>query len=568
MVKFELSFTQANNLLACIRKETLLAKQLSAHEMANGKILIPDHVFDAESLEQLWRQAERDNDKSLMFQMIALRHIRSGHGHDLVVTRLEMLVPALVDYFETNGIDGWIYRRNTDGVLLPWLIDSIEYIQTRDGPYAGIPFVSIQLLANTITSTSPVDDDSPEQWRTGMTNAILFYQRELGKLTIPELLAQKGFYKECTEFKEEYTKQAGRFQNFQPFYGKQFLAKHSGFLIREGDSRLFKNLELFRISPETSARCVNDEEILERRIETHSDRRNRTDDMYSRIPLHCYLHMFHLELHRNCWIHVDNLEEYQYRPELKTKLILPPEHRKLIDILTSHMDVSTSDIVPGKSEGTTILCMGAAGLGKTLTAEVYSEVVSKPLYRVHSGQLGTSATSVEAALADILKRASRWDSILLLDEADVYIRKRDNDLQHNAIVAEFLRTLEYFNGLLFMTTNRIDDVDDAILSRCIAVIRYETPPREDAIRLWRTLSDQFQIDIPDELIGQLVREFPNSSGRDIKELLKLTSRLCLSCNMPVSIEAFHQCAVFRGKKQAARRESKYPFSCHNACLPD
>lgn len=212
--------------------------------------------------------------------------------------------------------------------------------------------------------------------------------------------------------------------------------------------------------------------------------------------------------------------------------------------------------------------MGAAGLGKTLTAEVYSEVVSKPLYRVHSGQLGTSATSVEAALADILKRASRWDSILLLDEADVYIRKRDNDLQHNAIVAEFLRTLEYFNGLLFMTTNRIDDVDDAILSRCIAVIRYETPPREDAIRLWRTLSDQFQIDIPDELIGQLVREFPNSSGRDIKELLKLTSRLCLSCNMPVSIEAFHQCAVFRGKKQTARRESKYPFSCHNACLPD
>lgn len=41
MVEFELSFTQANNLLACIRKETLLAKQLSAHETANGKILIP-----------------------------------------------------------------------------------------------------------------------------------------------------------------------------------------------------------------------------------------------------------------------------------------------------------------------------------------------------------------------------------------------------------------------------------------------------------------------------------------------------------------------------------------------
>src|SRR3546814_2642760 len=66
-------------------------------------------------------------------------------------------------------------------------------------------------------------------------------------------------------------------------------------------------------------------------------------------------------------------------------------------------------------------------------------------------------------------RISDWSSDVCssdLDEADVYIRCRDNDLEHNAIVAEFLRTLEYFNGLLFMTTNRINDVDDAILSRC------------------------------------------------------------------------------------------------------
>lgn len=192
---------------------------------------------------------------------------------------------------------------------------------------------------------------------------------------------------------------------------------------------------------------------------------------------------------------------------------------------------------------------GAAGLGKTLTAEVYSEVVGKPLYRVHSGQLGTSAVSVEAALSDILRRAARWDAILLLDEADVYIRRRDNDLQHNAIVAEFLRTLEYFDGLLFMTTNRVDDVDDAILSRCIAVIRYETPSREDAVKLWKSLSSQFQVELSDDLIEKLVRDFPNSSGRDIKELLKLTSRLCISTESPVTLEAFHQCAVFRGRKQ-------------------
>ena len=548
-MEFELSVTQVNDLLAGVSKETPLAKRLSAHGLTNGRILIPDHIFDAETLEHLWRLAEKDNDKSLMFQMIALRNIRTGPGHSLVVPKLDMLVPALVEYFATDAIDGWIYRRNKDGVLLPWLIDSIEYVQRQQGLIPGLPFVSIQLLANTIAATSPVDDNAPDQWRSGMTNSILFYQREMGGLTIPELLARKGYYKECPEFKEEYEKQAARFQNFQPFYGKQFLAKNSGFLIKEGDSTLFKNLEFFRITPGTSVKCVNDEEILERRIETHSDRKTRVDNTFSQIPLHCYLYMFHLELHQNCWVHVQNLEEYQYKPELRTKLILPPEHRKLIDILTAHTDVLMDDIIEGKSGGTTILCMGAAGLGKTLTAEVYSEVVGKPLYRVHSGQLGTSAESVEAALSDILRRAARWDSILLLDEADVYIRKRDNDLQHNAIVAEFLRTLEYFDGLLFMTTNRVDDVDDAILSRCIAIIRYDTPSREDAVKLWKSLSEQFEVELSDDLIDQLVRDFPHSSGRDIKELLKLTSRLCMSCDTPVSLEAFHQCAVFRGKNQ-------------------
>lgn len=543
-MEFELSVTQVNNLLARVGNETPLSKRLSAHGLTNGRILIPDSVFDQVSLDALWKLAQKDNDHALVFQLIALRNVKNAPGHDLVVAKLENLVPALATYFSTDAIDGWIYRRNKDGVLLPWLIDSIEYVEPREGR----PYVSIQLLANTVWAANRVNENAPNQWRSGMTNSIMFFQREMEGIAIPDLLAKKGFYKECPEFKEEYERQAQRFQNFQPFYGKQFLATHSCFLIKNED-KINYNLELVRILPGTSVKCVNDEEMLERRIETNSDRRSCFGNDFSKIPLHCYLYMFHLELHQNIWVHVQNLQEYQYKPELRTKLVLPPEHRILIDILTSHNDILMDDIIEGKSGGTTILCMGAAGLGKTLTAEVYSEVVGKPLYRVHSGQLGTSAVSVEAALSTILRRAARWDSILLLDEADVYIRRRDNDLQHNAIVAEFLRTLEYFDGLLFMTTNRVDDVDDAILSRCIAVIRYETPSREDAVKLWKSLSSQFEVQLSDHLIDKLVRDFPNSSGRDIKELLKLTSRLCISTESPVTLEAFHQCAVFRGRKQ-------------------
>jgi AAA+ superfamily predicted ATPase len=253
-----------------------------------------------------------------------------------------------------------------------------------------------------------------------------------------------------------------------------------------------------------------------------------------------------MEWHRDIWVHVQHMAVYRYQPELREKLVLPSNHRDLIDILTSKTNVFVQDFVPGKSGGTTILCQGAPGLGKTLTAEVYSEVVGKPLYRVHSGQLGTTAASVGAALSGILQRATRWDAILLLDEADVYIRRRDNDLEHNAIVAEFLRTLEYFNGLLFMTTNRIDDVDDAILSRCIAKIHYATPPRADAIRLWTLLAAQLGADLGGELIEALTNAWPQSSGRDIKELLKLTTRYCRAKEIPLSEDAFRICATFRG----------------------
>jgi len=545
-MEFELAVSFAAKLIPHIIPNSPLMERLSSHGLTSGRILVPAHLFNSHDLLELDRLAKQENNQSLLFQITALKNILQDKD-DLVVKDLQSLVPAIVAYLSRHAIDGWLYRRNRDGIMLPWLVDAIEYIEPLEG--TGLPFVTINLLANTMQSASRAQDnaDNPEMWRSGMTNAILFRWREMGQLTVPELLARKGFFRECPEFKAEYEAQVARFHRFQPLFGKQFHATNHAFLLNTNDR--LDGFEFYRFQKDVPVKCINDEEMLNRYIEVNTDRRAGSMRGYdfTRIPLHCYLYMFHLELHENIWVHVQNLEEYKYRPELRDKLILPQEHRILIDILTSRMDMLMDDIIEGKSGGTTILCMGGSGLGKTLTAEVYSEVVEKPLYRVHSGQLGTSAESVESSLANILRRAARWGCILLLDEADVYIRERDNDMQHNAIVAEFLRTLEYFSGLLFMTTNRMDDVDDAILSRCIAVIRYEIPPRKDAIRLWQTLSAQFQIPLTDKLVQELVSAFPNSSGRDIKELLKLTSRFCAGVNEPVSLSAFTQCAAFRGK---------------------
>jgi hypothetical protein len=355
-------------------------------------------------------------------------------------------------------------------------------------------------------------------------------------------LAEDGYYHETVELKTVYEAELMEFSSYRTQFGYQF----SGF----GKGIVGKGYQTKTIDIAAGTKYVNDEECINRLIVEHVDsafwEKQDGCPVFNKQPYHCRMYMFNLGLHEHQWVHVSALKPYKYRPDLREKLILPELHRDLIDILTTDMDIIMEDIVDGKSGGTTILCKGAPGLGKTLTAEVYSEVVKKPLYRVHSGQLGTDAGSVEKALATILGRAARWGAVLLLDEADVFVRKRDNDIEHNAVVAAFLRTLEYFNGLLFMTTNRSDDIDDAILSRCIAIIKYEHPSPNDARRIWNVLSTQFDISLSTELIEELVVQFKNASGRDIKELLKLTSKFCRRKAIAIDAEAFRQCAMFRG----------------------
>jgi hypothetical protein len=536
---FEIPESLVHPLLAMIESESPLARQLNEHGVCHGKMLVSSKLFDSKSLNTLYSLSKANNERALMFQMLALDNIYNA-PQARTIPALDQMVPGLIAYLSRDAIDGWLYRRAKDGTLLPWLVRRMRYVE----PDQGMPYVVVDMLANTMQSANSERTD--HQMRlSGMTTSLVINRHDIVNRTIPELLAEFGFYKECAEFKLEYERHAQRFLKFQPRFGAQFVVSKAAFTV---DAKGVT--ELTRIVDGMSAKCVNDEETLERRFQMTTDadfwRGANVDNGFEKVPLHCYVCLFHLEWHRNIWVHVQHITEYRYQPELRDKLVLPNHHRDLIDILTSKMSVFVQDFVPGKSGGTTILCQGAPGLGKTLTAEIYSEVVGKPLYRVHSGQLGTTAASVGATLSGILQRAARWDAILLLDEADVYIRRRDNDLEHNAIVAEFLRTLEYFNGLLFMTTNRIDDVDDAILSRCIAKIQYETPPKPDAIRLWKLLAEQSGADLTDDLIEALTSAYPKASGRDVKELLKLTTRYCRAKQIPLSEDAFRMCALFRG----------------------
>ncbi|KAE8318773.1 P-loop containing nucleoside triphosphate hydrolase protein [Aspergillus transmontanensis] len=172
-------------------------------------------------------------------------------------------------------------------------------------------------------------------------------------------------------------------------------------------------------------------------------------------------------------------------------LVLPAEQQRLKGLIlaiakaqSKQMD-TFDDVVQGKGRGVIIQLSGPPGVGKTLTAESVAEVMRVPLYVLSAGDLGTSPGNVEKALKDILRMVPKWGAVLLLDEADVFMETRNSkDLERNELVSIFLRLLEYYEGILFLTTNRAESIDPAFESRIHVSVRYPDLDAKSRRQIW------------------------------------------------------------------------------------
>lgn len=135
----------------------------------------------------------------------------------------------------------------------------------------------------------------------------------------------------------------------------------------------------------------------------------------------------------------------------------------------------SQDLIQNKGRGLVVLLHGVPGVGKTATAEAVAMEYKKPLFVITCGDLGLTPYEVESSLSNVFRLAHLWDCVLLLDEADVFLSQRSKlDMKRNALVSVFLRVLEYYNGLLFLTTNRVGTIDEAFKSRIHMSLYY--PP--------------------------------------------------------------------------------------------
>ncbi|ETS79874.1 hypothetical protein PFICI_07403 [Pestalotiopsis fici W106-1] len=205
--------------------------------------------------------------------------------------------------------------------------------------------------------------------------------------------------------------------------------------------------------------------------------------------------IFGFNMQTHVWenLKVAEIQDVEWNENAFKLLVLEKETKELVEAVVKYriMAGGQTDVIQGKGNG---LFLFGPGTGKTLTAESVAEVAKRPLYRVTCGDIGTKAEVVEDYLSAVLKLGKAWEcAVVLLDEADVFLEQRHlHHLERNALVSVFLRVLEYYDGILILTSNRVGTFDAAFKSRIQLSLRYNNLGKEQRRKIWENFIERLE----------------------------------------------------------------------------
>lgn len=148
--------------------------------------------------------------------------------------------------------------------------------------------------------------------------------------------------------------------------------------------------------------------------------------------------------------------------------------------------------------GVTAIFHGIPGTGKTESVYQIAKETGRSIFKVDISEtksmwFGESQKLVKKIFTQYheMKRAEELCPILLFNEADAIIGKRKSagssntaDTE-NAIQNIILEEMEKFDGILFATTNLVENMDAAFERRFLFKVKFEQPSEENAAKIWR-----------------------------------------------------------------------------------
>ncbi|SMR55296.1 unnamed protein product [Zymoseptoria tritici ST99CH_1E4] len=278
----------------------------------------------------------------------------------------------------------------------------------------------------------------------------------------------------------------------------------------------------------------------------------RADPGFDLLLLYATAPAFALSTKQWMMINMDHVRRLKPSEEsLQNLALVDEEALELLRGLSARQNAGarswSADFIEGKGAGQIVLLHGPPGVGKTYTVESIAAWLERPLLSLTVADIGTVETSVEFELVKWFRLAEAWNAILLVDEADIFLEQRKNrDLARNGLVSAFLRRMEYFRGMLFLTTNRVGQIDDAFMSRIHVAIGYESLTPEIRRKVWTSFFDKLERERADKIvIGENAKKYVledksvqniNLNGREIRNALQtaitMAEHECLAKKKP------------------------------------
>ena len=191
-----------------------------------------------------------------------------------------------------------------------------------------------------------------------------------------------------------------------------------------------------------------------------------------------------------------------------------------------------------KTEEGRLCLFGPSGTGKSAFAQYVSVQLDKPVLVKHASDiLGKYVGETEQRIADMFKKATDDGAVLILDEADSFLRSRENARHSWEIsgVNEMLVQMENFQGIFFATTNLIDELDSASLRRFDAKINFGFLTFQQCVMLFESLCEKLGIECTEFAYGSLSPLDKLTLG-DFTNVLR-QSRFCRMRNASELIES-------------------------------
>ena len=208
------------------------------------------------------------------------------------------------------------------------------------------------------------------------------------------------------------------------------------------------------------------------------------------------------------------------------------------------------DLGPGRARGVLMLFHGPSGCGKTLAAHAVASSLGKRVLKVDLSDLAAQQDPAEF-IGTILREARLLDAIALLDEAESMLRSRRD--YGNPSLAALLPALERFEGVIVLTTNLVEMIDDAVDRRVLVKVRFDKPGAEAREALWRVLIPP-QLPISGDVdVSALATRYDMSGGHIENAVIAAAARAVHETPDGQRVEVTHAMLEDAAREQSVER---------------